>query len=458
METPQKINKKTVLFVTMLVSFLIPCMGSSVNVALPSIGKELGMNAVLLGWIAMAYLLPGAIFLVPFGRMADIHGRRRIFLYGLFFYTGSAFLAALSPSSAWLIFFRGLQGVSGAMIFSTALPILAAAFPLAERGKMMGINVASTYLGLSLGPFLGGLLTEQIGWRSLFWINVPLGLVMIASVWLRLKGEWAEAQGEKFDVVGSLIYGVSLTALIYGLSLLPGRSGAALALAGGFGLWLFSKYEMSISYPIFDISLFRENRVFTFSNLAALINYSATFAVGFLISLYLQYTQGLSPQQAGLVLVSQPLVQAAFSPFTGRLSDRMEPRIVASIGMGFCVLGLTLFTRVGEQTPLAFIIGNLLLLGLGFALFSSPNTNAVMSSVEKKFLGVAAGTLGTMRSTGMMFSMAIVMLIFSIIMGKTQITPALYPLFLKSMRIAFHLLAILCLAGIFASLARGKMH
>jgi len=244
---------------------------------------------------------------------------------------------------------------------------------------------------------------------------------------------------------------------MYGFSLLPAMSGAWLILLGTLGILAFVKWEMKVESPVLDMKLFRTNMVFAFSNLAALINYSATFAVTFLLSLYLQYIKGLDPQNAGLILVSQPIVMAIFSPFAGRLSDRIEPRIVASTGMALTVLGLSLFTFLSEKTVLEFIVASLILLGVGFALFSSPNTNAVMSSVEKRFYGVASGTLGTMRLIGQMLSMGIAMLIFAIYIGRAQITPEYYLLFLRSVNVAFIIFAVLCFGGVFASLARGKV-
>ncbi len=206
-----------------------------------------------------------------------------------------------------------------------------------------------------------------------------------------------------------------------------------------------------------NVNLFRSNTVFSFSNIAALVNYAATFAVAFLLSLYLQYIKGFNPQSAGLILVSQPVIQAVFSPLAGRLSDRIEPRVVASAGMALTVVGLFFFTFINEKSTLEFIIATLLLLGFSFALFSSPNANAIMSSVKKRFYGVASATLGTMRLIGQMLSMGIAMLVFAVYIGEAQITPEYYPLFLSSVRTAFTIFASLCFIGIFASLARGKL-
>jgi len=418
------------------------------------------MDAISLSWVATAYLLASAMFLVPFGRIGDIYGRKRIFTIGVLTFTFASLSMVISRSAMMVICFRILQGIGAAMLFGTGLALITSVFPAEERGKAIGINVAAVYIGLSIGPFLGGFLTLHFGWRSIFLVNVPLGLILVALIFLKLKGEWAEAKGEKFDLTGSVIYCLGLIAIMYGFSsfsLLPAILGAGLVLSGCLGIWAFIKWEMKVKIPLLDISLFKNNRAFIFSNLAALINYSATFAVTFFLSLYLQYTRRLDPQSAGLILVFQPVVMAICSPFAGRLSDKIEPRIIASTGMALTAVGLFLLTFLDGNTTLTFVIADLILLGLGFALFSSPNMNAIMSSVEKRFYGVASGTLSTMRLTGQMFSMGITVLILAVHIGHAQITPEYYPLFLKSMKSAFIFFTGLCCGGVFASLTRGKI-
>ena len=450
-------SKRATLLAATLASFLTPFMGSSTNVALPSIGREFSMDAVLLSWVPTSYLLAAAMFLVPFGRIADIHGRKKVFLYGTTLFTLASVLTAVSVSTPMLIVARVLQGIGSSMIFGTGVAILTSVFPPGERGRVLGINVAAVYTGLSVGPFLGGVLTQNLGWRSIFWATVPLGLVVITFVLWRLKGEWAEARGEAFDLPGSVIYALALLVLMYGFSRLPDIAGAGLILLGVLGLAAFGLWEMRSRYPVLNLSLFVRNRPFAFSNLAALLNYSANSAVAFLLSLYLQYVKALSPQQAGLVLIAQPIVQAAFSPVAGWLSDRIEPRIVASSGMTLTAIGLGLLVPVTSTSPLWSIVVRLLLLGLGFALFSSPNMNAIMGAVERKFYGIASGMLGTMRLVGQMLSMGIATLLFALYIGRVEITPELYPLFLVSVKTAFAIFAVLCVGGIFASLARGRI-
>jgi len=450
-------TKRFVLFVTTLAAFLSPFGISSVNIALPSIGQEFLMDAILLSWVTTAYLLTSAMFPVPFGKIADIYGRKRIFTYGTLTFTLASIGSAISNSVAMLICFRILQGIGAAATYCVGAAILTSVFPSRELGKVFGINLAAVYIGYSVGPFLGGFLTHHLGWRSIFLVNVLLGLIIIFFIFWKLKGEWHEAKEEKFDLIGSIIYSITLLFILYGFSQMSTMRGIWLMLLGALGIFTFIKWETKVESPVLDINLFRNNRVFALSNLAALINYSATFAVTFLLSLYLQYIKELTAVNAGLILVSQPIVQAFFSPFAGRFSDRIEPGIVASIGMALTAVGLFLFIFLNEKTTLEFIVAILILLGFGFALFSSPNTNAVMSSVENRFYGVASGTLGTMRMMGMALSMGITILIFSVYIGKVRITPEYYPLFLRCTKMAFTFFTVLCLGGTFASLARGKV-
>ncbi len=443
----------TVLIVAAIASFLTPFMGSATNIALPPIGKEFKADAIILGWVATSYLLAAGIFSVPFGRIADMKGRKRIFVAGLFIYSLGSFLSAISPSAGFLIAFRVVQGIGGAMIFATGIAIITSVFPPAERGKAIGINVGAVYVGLSLGPFIGGYLTQNFGWRSLFFVNVPIGILALLLTLWKLKGEWAEARGEKFDFIGSIIYSLTLLTVIYGLT----ESAIHFLFAGLILLLAFVLYESKIKHPVLEIRLFKENLTFSLSSLAALLNYAATFAVGFILSLYLQYIKNLNPQQAGIILIAQPVLMAIFAPFAGWLSDRIEPRIVASAGMAVTALSLFVFIGIDSTTTMNLIIANLMLLGFGLGLFSSPNTNAIMGSVERKFFGIASATVATMRLIGQILSMALVMLVFSIVMGRVEITPEYHPLFIESVKLAFTIFAAICFVGIFASLGRGRL-
>jgi len=452
-----KAIKLSALIIASLSSFLTPFMISSVNIALPTIGKEFKTDAVLLSWVATSYLLAAAVSLVPFGKLGDIYGRKKIFIGGQVIVTITSLLAAISVSAHMLIIFRIFQGIGGAMVFATSIAILTSVYPPQERGKVLGIAVAAVYIGLSCGPFFGGWLTQHFSWRSIFLINIPLGLAIIFLVVWKLKGEWTGAEGDKFDLIGSLIYALAIVAIMYGITIIPAQASLWLVLAGMLALAGFVKWEIQVRYPVFEVNLFIENRTFSFSCLAALINYGATFAVAFLLSLYLQYIKGLTSQGAGLVLIAQPIVMAVFSPLAGKLSDKIEPRVIASLGMALTTLGLILLVLINQHTTLLFIVISLMVLGFGFALFSSPNMNAIMSSVAKKYYGIASGSVGTMRLLGQMLSMGIATLVIALFIGRAQITPDLYPLLIKSVKIAFIIFSCLCAIGIYFSFSRGDL-
>ncbi|MCJ2540877.1 MAG: MFS transporter, partial [Candidatus Thermoplasmatota archaeon] len=289
-----------------MASFLTPFMGSAVNIALPSIGQEFDMDAVLLSWVATGYLLAAAMFLIPFGRLADLIGRKKVFLWGMAVITILTVALGLSASGWMVVILRFIQGIGAAMIFGTGLALLTAVYPKEKRGMVLGINVAAVYMGLSMGPFLGGLITEQLGWRWVFFVIAPMGLLVIGIVLWRVKGDLAGSKGERFDIQGAVLYSLAITLVLLGFSTLPGRGGMALIAAGALAGLLFLFWGSWASSPVLDVNMFRDNRVFAYSNLAALIHYSATFAIAFLLSLYLQYVRGMSPQEAGTVILVQP--------------------------------------------------------------------------------------------------------------------------------------------------------
>jgi len=449
--------KTAVLVIASMSSFLMPFMSSSIAITIPTLGKDLHMDAILMGWVMTAYLLSAGMFLLPFGRLADIHGRKRMFMIGLSITTVSAFLCAIAPSALFLVAVRFFEGIGASMIFGVSVALITSVFPPGERGKALGMTVAAVYLGLSVGPLFGGFITQHIGWRYIFFSNIPIGLFMFSMVLWRLKGEWADAKGESFDIGGAVLFSLALVCIMYGFTEIPSMLGFVLVAVGSAGAVGFIRWEMRSDCPLLNIKMLQSNKVFAFSNLAALINYAATAAVAFLLSLYLQRIRGFDPQMAGLILIAQAVVQAVFSPIAGRLSDKIEPRIVASVGMSLNVVGLLLFVFITETTSIWFIVAGLVLLGSGFGLFSSPNTNAVMSSVEKRIYGVASATVGTMRILGQVLSMAIALLIFSIYIGKVDITPSNYSAFMTSMRTAFIIFSVMCMFGVVASLARGEM-
>ena len=453
----QHVSRTATLFVVCTAHFLMPFMMSAVGVALPAIGRDFSASAMQLGLVETTYVLSASIFLLAMGRMGDIYGRRRIFQYGIVVFTLAGGLLSQAWSIESLIVMRFLQGMGGSMVMATTFAIVVSVFPAEERGKALGIAVASVYAGISCGPFFGGALVTTFGWRSIFYLAVPLGMITFAVSCAKLRGEWAEAKGEPFDWRGSLVYAAAILLLICGASNLDkGLWAWLLALCGTGGLIHFLILESHTEFPVLNVKLLRSNRVFAFSNLAAMLNYAATFGVTFFLSLYLQYVKGLNPREAGTILIIQPIVQAAFSPLCGRLADRFSAATVATIGMGLCAAGLAIAASITATTSIMLIMVMLATLGLGFALFSSPNISVIMGSVPPRYLGVASGLNSTMRTLGMMGSMTIITIIFSIFMADLAVTPQTQPQFLTSMHTALVTFSALCIVGIFFSIARIK--
>jgi len=446
-------KQKMVLAVTSLAGFASTFMGSSINIALPLIGDEFHASAVMLGWISLSFILATGAILMPVGKLADAYGRKRIFLIGLILFTLTSFASALAPSTGVLLVLRVIQGLASAFIFASNTAMVSLAYPPETRGRALGTQVAGVYLGLTLGPILGGVISHHLGWRGLFVVVGGLGLLTWATPTLTLRRiEWREPKQAGFDILGSAVWALAFCALLLGFSYLPGWAGAVLIAAGVGGIALFLRWEGRAADPVLNVDLLRHNSVFLFSNVAALINYAATSAMTFLMSLYLQYNRGLDAQTAGFILVCGTALQTLFSPVAGRLADRVQARALASAGMGLCALGLFAFVFLRETTPYWYVLSTLSILGIGFAFFASPITYTIMGSVAKPQVGLAGATLASMRVIGQTMSIGIATLVLAVEVGRRAIHPADYPQLLTSVRVTFAIFAALCLAGVAASL------
>lgn len=433
-------NRRTALILVALGAFLIPFMGSSLSIALPLIGDDLTGNVILLGWLPTIFTLANAAFLLPFGKLADIHGRKKIFAYGVVIYTAASLLAGLSPSITFLIFGSFLQGLGCSLIFATGVALLSSVYPAKHRGKALGFFITAVYVGLFLGPLLGGFLTQNLGWRSIFFFNVPLGLFLLGLIFWKLKGEWFGSPDAKFDFRSSMVYIPSLAALLYGFTALEEMAGRVIFLAGLVGFFLFIFLETKSEYPILNLKLLRR-RVAAFPALALLFINISTTALWTLLSLYLQDLLNLGPQLAALILSVQPLMVALLSPVMGNLSDRMESRIFMVSGMAATTLGLLLLSGLNLNTELWVVTLGLILIGVGLALFSPPATNLFMGSMSWENYGMASATQSTMIYAGQTFSLGILLLIFAGFMGNVQISPANFEQFLLSLKTAFTIFA-----------------
>ena len=447
-------NRSAALAATVVASFLVPFMMSAVGITLPAIQSALSATAVELSWIEGGYMLSLSVILLPIGRLADIWGRRRTFVWGTAWFTVATLLVSLSWSIEALLVLRVLQGIGAAMINSTGIAIVTAVYPPKERGRAMGLIVGCVYAGLSVGPLLGGLLTDWAGWRAVFLLCLAPGLLAWVMA-CRIDQEWRPARGHSFDLLGALLYGVFVVSCVKGLTGLarPGI-GVSLLLLAAVALLFFVRRSLSIEYPVLSLRLFTANRVFTLSSVATMINYAGTFAVGFLLSLYLQVVKGFAPVHAGMILVIQPAVQALLSPMAGVLSDRFNAAVMATLGMALCGAGLLGLGYIDAGSEVWVIGGLLALMGLGFALFASPNMSVIMGSVAPKDYSIASSLVATMRTFGMSLSMGVATVVFGFLLHGRQVSPENIPQFLTSMRIIFEICAGLCVVGVFCSLGR----
>jgi EmrB/QacA subfamily drug resistance transporter len=450
-------SQRTTLLVVIVTSFMTTFIGSALNLSVPAIGHEFKASAVLIGWVITSYILSAAALSVPFGRLSDIIGRKYILVIGILIFAICSGLSAVSWSIVSLIFFRVLQGIGAAMIFSTNTAVLISAFPPTRRGIVLGYAISSTYIGLTAGPVLGGILNHYFGWRSIFIATFVLGLFIALLAFRKLESKEPIVLGEKMDALGNILYIAMIFSIMYGLSVFSSFYFARFLIPFGILLFvIFIRHELRVLHPIIEVRLFHNNTAYLLSNLAALLNYGATFALGYLLSIYLQLILKFDSQISGMILISQPLLMAFLSPYAGRLSDRISSYKLASFGMALSAAGILSFAFISLTYPVWLIIVNLIIIGIGFAFFSSPNTNAVMSCVEKKDYGVASSILATMRTLGHSGSMVIVTLIMSSHLGTVSFAAAEPEALVQAMRLSFIFFSMICIVGVFISLRRKK--
>jgi MFS family permease len=446
------------LWVIAAVQFLTPFMFSAVGVALPTIGREFSASAVHLGLVEMVYILGVALFLLPMGRFADIHGRKRVFLTGNLLITFATVGLSLAPTIDFLIIFRFVQGVCAAMITSTSLAILTSVFPKERLGRAMGVVVSCVYLGISAGPTLAGMMVEFLNWRWIFYCAVPVELATLIFALARLEGEWAGSRGESFDWLGSIIYVIALFGIIVGIVEIHEYPLTGWFACCGIGVFaIFLVYETRIEFPLFPLKKIISNRTFAFSNLATWLNYAASFGIMFFFSIYLQIIRGVSPKNTGLILILQPLLQAACAPVAGRMSDRYQPAFIATAGMALCTLGIAFAAMLNAASSFLMIYSILILMGIGFGFFSTSNNTAIMASIGPRDYGMASSLIATMRTTGMLTSMTIITVLLSYYLGEQQITTKTGQEFIATMKTAMVLFSIMGLFAIGFSLSRTRL-
>lgn len=446
-----------VITVLLITSFLIAFLSSALNLSVPSIGLSFNASAAAVGWIVTSYLASAAAFALPFGKLGDTFGKRYIFLAGLLGLAAAVFLSGFTGSLKMMIFFRVLSGFFVAMLFSSNIALLVDYVDPSSRGRYVGLSTAALYIGLSVGPALGGFINFRLGWRSIFWISGGALMLMGIISWPSFSRIKEKRSSKPLDKKGIILYTVSSALFFYGLSNSFESKTARISLIVSIFLFLvFIFLEKRTANPVLPVGIFTANKIFLFANLATLIHYSATFAITYLMSIYLQLVLGLTSDLAGLILLVQPFMMAACSYTTGALSDRMEPRILATLGMVLMMICLMLFALFLPGMSLPSVIVVLVFLGLGYALFSAPNTNSIMGSVPPDFTGVASSIASTMRLTGQVLSMAIVTIIVTIYGKGVTYSEFKIDLLTKTVSTCFFVFGLSALSGVFLSWSRGN--
>ncbi len=429
---------------------------AAVIVAIPSMATDLSAPAIKVSWIPTIYILSSVAFMLPVGKLADMFGRKKLYMFGLGLNALSAALCGLATDIDLILFYRFIQGIAGAMIFGTGIAIVTSVVPENKRGTSLGIVAAFVYVGLTLAPAVGGYLTEWFNWQMVFFFQVPLIMALMLFVAIFIKGEWKQTTPTKFDYKGTVLFMGFTALLVYGLSHLDTFTGILSSISSVAFLLIFILHQSKSRQPLIRVQLFKESRVFSLSLTTSFFMYASNFAILFLMSLYLQYVQNYTPAQAGNLLLLQALAMAIVAPFAGRLSDSFQPRIVASSGCILVAIGLVLLNQLQMSSSLPQIGTAFVFMGVGFGLFSTPNNNAIMSAVNENEVGVASASMNLSRTVGNLFGMSMVNLMVNYYIGDVKISNAVQDELLLTVLMALKMsLAFVCIA-IVSSLARGK--
>jgi MFS family permease len=443
-------QKNIILLICTVLSFFAVFAVNAVMVVIPSIASEFHMSNIVQNWAVIIFLLVVAVLSVPAGQISGKYGLKKVTIISVVLFIIISIANILVTTSEQFLLCRLILGISLAFFNVTSMAMVVSAFGPEERGKALGIVITGVYIGLSLSPVLGGVLNYQLGWRSVVLFGVPFLLATLVLILTKVDEEWITFENVPLDIKGSVSYGIGMVLFMYGFTILNEPLGVILTVLGVMFLIIFGWIELRQTYPVFDVRFFK-NRKFLSSNFASLCAYLATFAVTTILNYHLQYIKGFDSQTAGIILLAAPLCQVVLAPIAGRLSDKYVPQVLAAIGMGLGTLSLILFTFLNESTSLEFLIVAMIIYGVGFGLFSPPNTNVIMSSVPPKDTSVASASVATMRTVGQAMSLGILTLVFAFVMGDVPIVEQYYPLLISSCQITCLICVALCVASVFAS-------
>ncbi|MBQ2666370.1 MFS transporter [Methanobrevibacter sp.] len=447
-----KLDLETVVvFVSFITSFFAVFLSNGVIIGVPAIAQDFAMNNVIQNWIPTILFLVVAVFTVPAGQISGKFGVKKSLLAGIIVFLIGSIGACLSFSTETFLFFRVVQGAGMAFLNVSAMAMVVQAVKPQNRGKALGFTVTGVYLATSLSPVICGFLVHNFGWRSMFYFVIPFLVLCIILMVLKIPKEWKTYEKDKIDKVGSVLYAIGILAFIYGFTTLITTTGKILTVAGVILLIIFGWYELKQKSPVFNMNLFK-NKKFTSSNIAALCSYLAIMVVTTILNYHFQYVRGWDAQMSGMILIITPIIMALMAPNSGKLSDKIHPQKLAAIGIGIAAVALAILTFLNGDTPLYVVILAMVLQGVGMGLFSSPNMNAIMSSVPPKDAPTASASQATMRTIGQTMSLGLLTLIFAWVMGSLELAPEYASMIVQASQTICLICTIACVLSVFASL------
>ena len=421
----KKVNTNGIIAVAISTSLITTFLGTSLNISIPNIGHEFDCSALLLGWVITIYTLLTSALSVPFGRLADLKGKRTFLLLGIVIVGITAALCAFAWSIWALIILRAIQAVGASMIFCTNVAVAVSACPPSMRGQVLGLCSSAAYIGLTIGPVIGGLINEYFSWRILFLIPVAISVVVLIMALRILPKDSHKSEHDTADLQGNVLFVAMIVTLIFGLSTLTSNPyGKFFAILGVVLAILFWKREMACHAPVIKVRLFKDDRVYRYSIIIVLLNYAMTFGVGYILAIYLQEVGLLSSQMAGLFMACQPVVMAIMSPIAGRLSDKHSPFKLVTIGLVFCLISTAWLLFMDENFPLWMTAASLMVQGVGTAFFVAPNNNIIMDRVSRSDYAVTTSLISTFRTLGNSTAMVVISLMVYAVMGKGALADA----------------------------------
>ena len=440
-----------VVFVSFITSFFAVFLSAGIVLGVPSIASEFGMNNIVQNWIITIALLVVAVFTLPAGQISGKFGVKKSLIAGVLVFLLASIGACLSFSTESFLFFRVMQGIGGAFSNVASMAMVVQAIKPQNRGKALGFTVTGVYLAGSLSPVISGFLVYNFGWRSMFYFVVPFFVLCIALMIWKIPGDWKTYENDKIDSIGYLIYGIGILLFIYGFTTLMTSIGKVCVLIGFILLIIFGYYETKVNTPAFNMRLFK-NMKFTSSNVAALCSYLAVAAITTILNYHFQYVRGWNAQMSGLILIITPIIMAIMAPNAGKLSDRIHPQKLAAIGMSIATVTLLILIFLDANTPIYLIVIAMVLQGIGMGLFTTPNTNAIMSSVPPKETPNASAAQSAMRTIGQTMSLGLLTLIFAWIMGSLKLSSQYAGMIVQASQLICLICTIICIVAIFASL------